>query len=92
MKRLHSARRRLADPCLFAVSTLERHFTKGGFLVHRSARSKGKTEIRTGQAPAEQVLKYIRRQTRRQYQVFREEKRKAAQQLELPFVTIIRKL
>lgn len=57
-----------------------------------AARSEDETEIRTGQAPTEQVLKDIRRQTRRRYQAFREEKRKAAQQLELPFVTIIRKL
>jgi hypothetical protein len=40
MKMLHSARRSIADPCLFAVSTLEKHFTKGEFLVHRSRKER----------------------------------------------------
>ena len=42
-------------------------FTKEDFWFIVAVRSEDETEIRTGKAPAEQVLKDIRRQTRRQY-------------------------
>lgn len=71
MKMLQNARRRLARSLpVRRQYPLRGTSRKENFWFIGAARSEDETEIRTGRAPAEQLLKDIRRQTRWHYQVF----------------------